>query len=212
MLRIFYGNKLVSSRLSDLLGQLKHFPAPQKPEANCEKRETNSEDVHNVPGLFEEVSHSHLFEDAQAVNDVVEGGEDKEDLAGEGDVAFDIPLPGQTEYVNSVVGKDSSTNKFCHNLDHSEEIDLSVVEGELRDESPGPVVNPVLLLQCLQSQLQFVNVTAESEFIPPTSVLGEVSIESAGLSLVLSHVLELSHPRAVLVQQRLPPCSSGWYS
>ena len=204
MLSILNRNELISSRLSDLLGQLENFPAPEQPEPDCHKRKADSEDVYNVPGLLEEVPHSHLLEDAKTVDDVVEGGEDEEYLTGEGDVTLEVPLPGQTEYVYPVVGENPATNKLGHDLDHTKEIDLGVVEGELRDEGPRPVVYPILLLQGLESQLEFVNVTPESELVSPAAVLGEVSIESARLSLLLSHVLELSHAGAVLVQQRLP--------
>ena len=145
MLGILYRNELVPSRLSDFLGQLKDLPAPQQPESDSQHGEADSKDVHDVPGLLEEVPHSHLLEDSETVDDVVESGENEEYLTGEGDVSLQVPLPSQTQDVDPVVREDSSTNKLCDNLHHTEEIDLGVVEGELRDEGPGPVVDPVLL-------------------------------------------------------------------
>ena len=169
-----------------------------------QKGQTNGEYVYNVPGLFEEVPDSHLFEDAQTVDDVVQGGEDEEDLASEGDVSSQIPLSGETENVDPVVRQDSSSNKLGHNLDDTEEVDLSVVERELGDEGPGPVVYPVLLLEGLKPLLQFVNVTSQSKLVATPAVVTEVRVDVAGLPLLLGHELELSHPSAVLVKQRLP--------
>ena len=117
---------------------------------------------------------------------------------------FQVFLSGETQHIHPEVGQHSASYELSYNLDNAKLVDLGIVDGELHDECPGPVVYPVVDLQGSNPLVQGVDVPPQPELVTPAGVVGEVGLVIGGLPLLGSAVLKLLHLGAVNIQQRNP--------
>ncbi len=113
---------------------------------------------------------SFVFEGDDDVDNIVKDGDCKEDLCDLGDESEAVKVGKEPDRLHAEPGPDSATDKLCHASYDAEHVDLGVVGGELDQNSPGPVVDPVVGLEHIHFLLESVDEARKSEDVATAAV------------------------------------------
>ena len=96
-----------------------------------------------------EIVPPFFLENCQKIDQIVEGGDDKHDLAEEDELVPALVAVEQLNGFDAIPRFDAASSEFGDASHHREEVGLRVVDGELEDEGSGSVVGPRIFLQVL---------------------------------------------------------------
>lgn len=114
---------------------------------NCctKNAQINYRNNQNLP----EIVPPFFLENCQKIDQIVEGGDDKHDLAEEDELVPALVAVEQLNGFDAIPRFDAASSEFGDASHHREEVGLRVVDGELEDEGSGSVVGPRIFFQVL---------------------------------------------------------------